>query len=188
MYFNFLILIGLGIFYLGSYDTKIDVKEKQSKLLGSIIVFTLIAIYFFASSIPHAFKNLKSASYKEFKDNQFSSIEAPFLYHKDYLKILFELNISESKQEKFINNSVSDDIKKLIIAINKNNKENAVDGKYNIVNIYDIDEVVKILREVRQNIQFKKYHSDVSNSLLKLYSGIYYPTESYKNKKSIYRI
>jgi len=188
MYFNFLILIGWGIYYLGSYDDKTDEKEKQSKLRGSVIVFTIIAIYFFASSIPHAFNNLKNASYKEFKDSQFSSVEAPFLYHNDYLKILFELNISESKQEDFINNSVSDDIKKLIIAINKNNKKNAVDGKYNIVNTYDIEEVVKILREIRQSIQFKKYHKDVSNSLLNLYSGIYHPTEEFKNKKSIYRI
>jgi hypothetical protein len=170
MYFNFLILIGGGIYYLGSYDDKTDEKEKQSKLLGSIIVFTLIAIYFFASSIPHAFNNLKSASYKEFKNSQFTSVEAPFLYHKDYLKILFELNISESKQVEFINNSVSEDIKKLIVAINKNNKENAVDGKYNIVNIYDIEEVVKILREIRQNIQFIKYHKNISDSLLNLYS------------------
>jgi hypothetical protein len=76
----------------------------------------------------------------------------------------------------------------LIIAINKNNKKNAVDGKYNIVNTYDIEEVVKILREIRQSIQFKKYHKDVSNSLLNLYSGIYHPTEEFKNKKSIYRI
>jgi hypothetical protein len=58
----------------------------------------------------------------------------------------------------------------LIVAINENNKENAVDGKYNIVNIYDIEEVVKILREIRQNIQFEKYHKNISDSLLNLYS------------------
>jgi hypothetical protein len=32
--------------------------------------------------------------------------EAPFSYHRDYLVILFNLNISEEKKEEFISNSI----------------------------------------------------------------------------------
>ncbi len=39
--------------------------------------------------------------------------------------------------------------KKLIQVINQNNKENAVDGKFSVINIYDIDEVTSTLRKLR---------------------------------------
>jgi hypothetical protein len=67
MYFCFLLIIGLGLYYGCSYNDKSDDKEKQSKLLGSLVILTIICIYFFSSSFPHAFNNLKQASYKEFK-------------------------------------------------------------------------------------------------------------------------
>lgn len=188
MYFNFLILIGGGIYYLGNYDDNTDKKTKQTKFLGSMVVFIIISIYFFASTVPHAFKNLKTASYKEFKNNDFSSIEAPFLYHWDYLKILFELNISNNKKSDFIDEALSNDIKDLIAAINIKNKENAVDWKYNIINIYNIDELVSNLRNFRRSIIFQEYHNSISKSLYNLYSGIYHPTQEYKNTENIYRI
>jgi hypothetical protein len=45
--------------------------------------------------------------------------EAPFLYHKEYLVILFNLNISEEKKEEFISNSI--ELKQLKDFFKKNN-------------------------------------------------------------------
>ncbi|MBT3729491.1 hypothetical protein HOF65_06435 [bacterium] len=38
-------------------------------------------------------------------------VNAPYLYHQEYLKILFHTNIDQSKTEEFIKEYVSDDIK-----------------------------------------------------------------------------
>jgi hypothetical protein len=41
--------------------------------------------------------------------------EAPFLYHKEYLAMLFELNIAEEKRKEFIESVlVSDTIKEFV--------------------------------------------------------------------------
>lgn len=182
MYFCFLLIIGICLFYISWYDNKSEEKEKQLKLLWSLIILIIIAIYFFASSIPHAFINLKSAAYKEFKSWDIASIEAPYMYHKDYLRIIYELNIEHNKKDDFVNSSLTDGTKKLITLLNSD-KNNWI-----YINIQNIDNLVLNLRKLRNENSFSIYHNDISKSLKNIYEWITYPSDEYKNTKSIYRI
>lgn len=185
MYFSFLLIIWIGLYYINWYDDKTEEKEKQIKLLWSIVVFVIIAIYFFASSFPHAFINLKQASYKEFKAWIIQSIESPYRYHGDYLKIVYELNIEHSKKTEFIKSVLTDETFKLIETINETNKNT---NNFNSIRLDDINNLQVNLRSLRQNKNLRKYHKGISISLNNLYKWITHPTEEFKNTKSIYRI
>ena len=186
MYFCFLLIIGLGLYYGCSYNDKSDDKEKQSKLLGSLVILTIICIYFFSSSFPHAFNNLKQASYKEFKSWDVTSIEAPYLYHQEYLKIVFELNIEHNKKEDFIKSNLTENTIKLIEAIN--NQGSWTQTSFQQINMNNIENLVWNLRKLRNDQNLSKYHKDISNSLTNIYEWITHPSDEFKNTKSIYRI
>ncbi|MDP2396530.1 MAG: hypothetical protein Q8S84_05695 [bacterium] len=44
-----------------------------------------------------------------------SAIEAPYKYHQEYFKILFYLNIDQSKREEFLKKFITDDIQKAVV-------------------------------------------------------------------------
>lgn len=182
MYFAFLLIIWIGLYYISWYTDTSDDKEKQIRFLWTLVTWIIIFIYFFASSIPHAFINLKSEAYQEFKWGIVHSAEAPYLYHRDYLKILYELNIESAKKEDFINKNLEESVKTLIIWINKqpNSQQN--------INIYNIENLVWYLRSMRSNANFSNYFNDISRSLNNIYEWISHPTEEFKNTKNIYRI
>ena len=186
MYFWLLLIIGICLFYASSYDDKSEEKEKQIKLLWSWIIFTIIAIYFFASSFPHAFTNLKTASYTEFKSWDVASVEAPYLYHWDYLKIVYELNILHEKKSDFISSTLTENTKKLIISINTQNEK--WESQLQRIDVDNIENLVLNLRSMRNNQSFSKYHKDLSTSLTNIYKWISHPSEEFKNTKYIYRI
>jgi hypothetical protein len=68
-----------------------------------------------------------------------TSIEAPYLYHQEYLKIVFELNIEHTKKTEFIKNNLTKNTIKLIEAINnQGNSSQTIFQKININNIENL--------------------------------------------------
>ena len=170
MYFSFILMISICLYYLSSYKDDVSEKEFYVKLLGSLVFSLIVVIYFVNSVIPHSFNNLKNAWYKEFKTWQLSAIEAPFAYHNEYLKILFVLNIDNSKHQQFLNEYINDDIKKAVSWITK----------------MDIYQIKNILLKIKK--ENKILSKSAKNSLLNIYRNISNPPEKYKNHLGIYRI
>ena len=115
-----------------------------------------------------------------------TSIEAPYLYHQEYLKIVFELNIEHTKKTEFIKNNLTKNTIKLIEAIN--NQGNSSQTIFQKININNIENLVWNLRKLRNDQSLSKYHKDISKSLMNIYEWITHPTQEFKNTKSIYRI
>ncbi len=175
MYFNFILLIIFGAYYLGSYKKEDEKKIKQIRFFGTLIFFTIICIYLFMSVFPHTFNNLKNAGYKEYKQWQITIAEAPFLYHREYLNILFNLNIADEKKEDFINNSLVWKQLKEILEKNKvwNNISKAKFILDSLLQEKNLPENLKI---------------NINKSFQNIYSWISNPEEKYKNNVWIYRI
>jgi len=170
MYFSFILMISICLYYLSSYKDDVSEKEFYVKLLGSLVFSLIIVIYFVNSVIPHSFNNLKNAWYKEFKTGKLTTVEAPFAYHAEYLKILFVLNIDNSKQEEFLDEYINDDIKKAVSWITK----------------MDIYQIKSILLDLNKNN--KLLSKSAKTSLFNIYKNISNPPEKYKNTLGIYRI
>ena len=187
MFFSFLLMIALWIYNLSSYSDTDELLFKRIKLFWSIIIIIIVWIYFTNSVYPHTFNNLKNASYKEYKTGDITTDESPFMYHKEYLPILFDLNIIHDKKIDFL----------------KNNIDESLIQNFNVIND-DIYKVIKLLREVAL-VENKKPKNETEQkifnlilqenlqkkakiSLQKIYSWIISPPEEYKNTKWIYRI
>ncbi|MDD2907190.1 MAG: hypothetical protein PHH98_00980 [Candidatus Gracilibacteria bacterium] len=169
MYFSFLLMIGLGGFFLTSYKVNDNENTYLYKLLGSVVFISIIIIYFINSLIPYTFNNLKASSYEEFKNGQFSQASAIFLYHDDYKKALFTLNIDENKKEEFLKKYISEDV---FSAVDKLEKR-------------DINTIFDILNQLSVDPNFRV---TAKRSLENLYKNIQNPIDEFKNKGKVYRI
>ena len=170
MYFSFLLMIAISLTYLSSYKKDDSEKTFYTKLFWSLIFTLIVVIYFVNSVFPHTFNNLKNAWYKEFKTWQVSTVDAPFLYHSEYLKLLYVMNIDNTKTEEFLNEYINDDIKKAVTGITK-------------MDIYNVNSILrKIIKENKQFWQSAK------KSLSNIYKNISNPSKKYRNKLWIYRI
>lgn len=169
MYFSFLLMIWLGAFFITNYRDNNDENTYLFKLLGAIAFMSIVTIYFINSLIPYTFTNLKTASYEEFKTWQLTQAASIFAYHSDYKKILFTLNIDESKQKEFLEEYISPDILKAVDKIEKK----------------DINYVFDVLIALKNN---KDFRISADRSLENLYKNIQNPIDKYKNKEKIYRI
>ncbi len=177
MYFNFILLIIFWAYYLGGYEKDDEKEIKQIKFFWTFIFFTIICVYIFMSVFPHTFNNLKNASYKEYKQWQITIAEAPFLYHKEYLNILFHLNILEDKKQGFILDSL---VWKELKDIYKANKEKIW---------INIENVVLMLKQIKSSKDVPEIlRSSASKSLQYIYSWISNPEKEFKNNVWIYRI
>jgi len=192
MYFNFILLIIFWAYYLGSYDTKgeqniiphpsgapFNTKESneiQIKFFGTLVFFTIILVYIFMNVFPHTFNNLKKAGFIPYKTWNMTIAEASFKSHKEYLPVLFHLNISSEKREEFIKNNIAPYLldflnkNKIIVPTNIIQLENLLKQ---ILNTKNIDNSIKIV---------------TNNTLQNIYSWISNPTDYYKNNVWIYRI
>lgn len=170
LYFNMLLMIGFGIYYISSYKQEETEKEKQVKMFGSIIIFVIIAIWIFNSVFPHTFNNIKNAGYKEFKQGLINTTEAPFSYHREYLPILFALNIKDEAKQDLIKESISDEIRQLVPTIDT----------------LDITTIKAILEKIHREMpEASKIARDDLNTL---YSAILNPSDDIKSDEAIYRI
>lgn len=175
MYFSFLIMIAIWFYYLANYDIHTSKKDFNIKLFWSIIVFLIVSLYFLNSVFPHTFNNLKTAWYTEYKLWQMSTEEAPFLYHQEYLSILFELNIADDKKAQFINDNIgSNNIKYTLNQLNIKN---------------DILSVIQVLNQFTKEDKITENDKiDAKKSIFNIYSWLLNPEDKYKNKSWIYRI
>ncbi len=172
MYFSFLLTIAIGIYYLSSYNDENDEKIFFTKMFGSIIVSFIFIIYFINSVFPHSFNNLKWAGYKEYKTGIITTINAPYLYHKEYLKILFHTNIAKEKRSEFLEDFISSDIKKAVNGIED-------------MDIYMVKDILTQIANQTGNIFLS---NEAKKSLNNIYWNISNPTEKYKSNVWIYRI
>ena len=176
MYFNFILMIVFWAYYLGSYSADDTSKKRELRFFGTLVFFSIIAMYLFMSVFPHSFNNLKSAWYKDYKTWNTTVAEAPYLFHPEYLAILYNLNIDPNKSDIFLKDSIiSDKIKKII----QNNKL-----QNNIVWIRQL--LMQILKD--KNIKDIVLKKSAQTSLQNIYKNISKPKPEYKNTAWIYRI
>ncbi len=169
MYFSFLLAIGVALYYTSSYNSTDDENSILLKKLASISIGIVFLIYICFSIIPHTFSNFKAASYNKYKMWNVTQASAPFVYHKEYLKILFELNIAEDKKEKFLETYIDKDI---------------IARLPDIVTM-DIEEIKIILNEAIKNNN--KLSGQAESSLENIYKNISNPDNEFKNKSIIFR-
>lgn len=173
MYFSFLLMISFWFYYLSNFENKAN-KEYLIKIYWTLVIFSLFLVYIFNSVIPHTLSNFKNASYFEYKLWDINTNESPFLYHPEYLPILFELNISDNKKQEFIINSIKD--KSLINIINNFKSIN------NIWNIFSI--LRQVMSDQKVPIELKNL---AKNALNNIFEWVLNPKNEYKNKEIIYR-
>lgn len=99
MYFSFLLAILVGGWYMTEYRK----EEGESngnivRFFGAIVFICITSTYFFASSVPHGWANLKAAGFNEFKNGSLTQEEGIFSAHPDYFTILATLNIDSEKK------------------------------------------------------------------------------------------
>lgn len=188
MYFSFLVMIAICFCYITCYKDDISEKNLNIRFFWSIVAFLIIWLYFMNSVFPHSFNNLKSASYAEYKLWQMNTSEAPFLYHREYLNILYELNIADNKKEKFITDNITSDIiKGYFISLNdKKNISLIIQLLNNYQNTNSFPNYESLPNE--EKIKIKNIMNEAKLSQNKIYEWILNPKNEYKNKEWIYRI
>ncbi len=181
LYFSLLFMIAIWIDYMSSYNDLDSDKDKIIKFLGSILVFAVVSVYFFASSFPHWFNNLQQASYTSFKAGQVDQVIWIFESHPDYFKILFELNIKDDSKAKVIADikamATDENLKKFLSSINTAEDLDNFLIQIQTQEIKWADPLV--LQTIRQ---------EASQMREKLYDITLYPTKDMKNEGWIYRI
>lgn len=179
MYFCFILIIVLWSYYVSCYDeNKMSDKEILIKLIWSFVLFFIISIYFFSSTFPHAFKNLKWASYSSYKIWDISQDEAIFTYHREYLPMLFSLNIKNELSQEFILSQLENRKIEQITKIKKLVKDN---------NLWIVHFVwlVKQLHDNSTDLNEKRELKLIERST---YNWIIRPSDKFKNVKITYRI
>ncbi len=218
MFYWLLLMIWIALYNISSYDETEESKVNFIKFFWSLSVFLIISIYFFNSTFPHSFKNIKKSGFVEYKANDFWDLELTFWYNPWRLEVLFALNIAENKKEKFlkeiVNNIWETNILEQFVKYNSQNK-NLFKSPQKIEEIlknleFQISKElfrelvsikpkykkitinIKTIRNFKNILKNNKKDFEVLEKVTKakkqLYKGILEPTEEYKNKANIYRI
>lgn len=95
LYYLCLLLSLFGAKYMLTLEDSQDEKEQVVKFFAASVFLAVTCTYFFMSSIPHAFTNLKSAGFTEFKNGSVNEEEGVFTSHPDYFPILAALNLKD---------------------------------------------------------------------------------------------
>lgn len=183
MYYSFLIIIAIWLKYVSSYSQEDDFKINTFKFFWSFITFLLISFYFFNSSFPHGFNNIKNASYVSYKAWTVKSYTSIFNSHDNYFNTLLELNIAPDKRQAFLDYLKSD--------IKNENIAKVFDT------INDFPSYQWALRELSNyndnsgqtnNINMRAVKSEAQKLENDLYYNILYPKAEFRNDLWIYRI
>ncbi len=174
MYFNFILMIVFWAYYLWAYNLDDSQKKIKIKLFWTLVFSSVVWIYMFMSVFPHSFNNLKTAAYREYKLGTMTVTNAPFRFHREYLPILFNLNIAEDKQEEFLQS----------ILIWEKIKKAAIANKIGT----NIEKMKGLLVYVIENDQDKRIQLQAKDSINNMYLWIQKPKKEYKNTAWIYRI
>lgn len=174
MYFWFLVMISIWAYYLTYFDKEEEFKNNVYRLFWAFVLFLVVSIYFFNSSFPHAFTNLKNATYVQYKVWELNSNESIFAYHPDYLNMLFLLNIDNNKSKEFIDSNISNEFIKKIIDTN------------NLNYIKSINSLLKqIENDANQTVELRREADIIKNNI---YEWILKPSDYFKNNQIIYRL
>lgn len=186
MYFSFI----LAILISGWYMTENKKEEGESsgnivRFFGAIVFFCITSAYFFASSIPHGWANLKSAGFNEFKSGLVSQEEGIFGSHPDYFTILANLNIdSEKKVFASMQSKITNPTLKKIVDNNLGQE-------------ISLGKLQQILSEIMRTdltkigltqIEITPLQIEARSVLGELYTTVLYPDKDEKNTSPIYRI
>ncbi|GAB0174434.1 MAG: hypothetical protein HHAS10_03130 [Candidatus Altimarinota bacterium] len=177
IYFGFFLILGFSAYSFTHYseDELKDSENLGHKFTLSIVLFILIATYFIRSSFPHAWNNLKSAYYNEYKYNTLSQEESIFIYRSDYLLPIATLNLKNPNlaYKGVTENLKSTEMKKFF--------------ESNNINDIPIESLHTFLTKYRSttNPLLKK---DIENIGQSVYKNVLYPTKDNENTKGIYRI
>ena len=185
MYFSFLLAILIGGWYLTSVSDTTDTKENIIKFFGSLVLLLSVSVYFFASSIPHGWSNLRTAGFSEFKAGTVNQEEGIFGSHPDYFSILSTLNLADEKPvfDTIMSQIQNPTLKKLI--------------ESNIGSDQTLKKLDQILTEVQQanleklgvdSVTALSIQSDARSILTSLYEAVLYPSKASLNSAGIYRI
>ncbi len=102
MYGTFLFLITISLYYLSSYDKKEDTAIIESRFFLSFLIFIIPCIYLILSTVPYYLSNTTKASYATYKIGKTSEKASLFLYHPEYVNILYALNIASGKRDEIL--------------------------------------------------------------------------------------
>lgn len=184
MYFSLLLIIWIWLSYLSWYEDNEEFKLKTFKLFWSFITLLLICFYFFSSSFPHGFNNLKSAWYESFKAWLKPAYITIFESHPDYYKVLLDLNIKDEKKDELYN--------LLISKISDNALKNI--ASQNTTNLLTLEQLLSEIPSLTQENSWLSQNqlSILMNSSQKLrnelYFNVLYPNDEFKNESWVYRI
>lgn len=145
----------------------------------------MASAYFFVSSVPHGWANLKAAGFTEFKSGKLTQEEGIFSSHPDYFTILATLNI-ESEKEVFdgtIADMTNPSLRKIIEG---NLRDEPTLGKLQrILSELTRTDLTKLGLSQMDALSLR---AETRAILGKLYKTVLYPSKDIKNTAGIYRI
>ncbi len=187
MYFWMLLMIGIGLHYIVSYKEDEDKKSLILKMYSSFVIFWIFLVWFFMSVFPHTFNNLKNAWYPYIKMGVSLPTELVFAYHKDYLPILYNLNIKKDVKNQFLEEAFTDDKLKLL-AKPYFNDISKLDAFLTLLEKKQYKRVLWNLESKFSTQEKIKLSKEAKNTKINIYNWILNPKEDYKNTTWIYRI
>lgn len=177
IYFGFFLIIWFSAYSFTHYgkDEKTDSEDVGYKLTLSAVLFIFIVTYFIRSSFPHAWNNLKSAYYNEYKYNTLTQEESIFIYRSDYLLPIATLNLKNPNLAyKWVtDNLASKEMKNFFASTN--------------IDEIPIDSLHMFLTKYR-NTNVPALKKDIEKIGQTVYKNVLYPTKETENTKGIYRI
>ncbi len=174
MYVNFLIMIGISLYYASSYKSSDSEKEITLKLFWSGILFLICTISFLLSTLPQALNNLKNTWSIEYKLWITSAHEYLFDNQVWYLEAIFALNIEKEKHKEFYEDVFWDSKLKQTFL------------KTIPTDILQVRNSLKLMSEdERYEISIQ---NDAAETQKKLYEKILHPDALYENTGKVYRI
>jgi hypothetical protein len=177
MYFGFFLIIWFSAYSFTHYseEEQLDQDVIGYKLTLSAVLFIFIATYFVRSSFPHAWNNLKSAYYNEYKYNTLTQEESIFLYRSDYLLPIATMNLKNPNlaYKGITDNLASKEMKNFFASTN--------------IDEVPIDSLHMFLAKYR-NTNVGALKKDIEKIGQTVYRNVLYPTKETANTKWIYRI
>lgn len=186
MYFAFLLAILVGGWHMTEYRKEEgEGNENMVRFFGAIIFFCITSAYFFASSVPHGWANLKAAGFNEFKNGSLTQEEGIFSSHPDYFTILTTLNI---ESEKTIFTTTLQKIKNPTL---KKILESNLGGEQKLGKLQQIlSEIMRtdLTKLGLSQMDVLSLQAEARATLGTLYKTVLYPNKDIKNTAGIYRI
>lgn len=208
MYGVFLLIIGIGMYFLQKSEDTLWIEEIENEFLYRIIkifsfllIFVVIHIYTIFSTIPRALSNTREAWYIDFKTMQEKQYTQIFHSQPPYFAIIKTLNIHPEKESLFLSNHIQAIKNDFIVYImQKLQVSNLQTYQQVLFDMYTLKQAVfhelykQYLKEKSQNTQlsldyeYSRFKKDVQNALEKLYKEVLYPKKEYQNTYFIYRV